>query len=142
MAAIIECDIITSEDGEAVQMGKSVSHTVTWTPATPTATQTVTIYQLGKLVYLNTAGWFSGAAAGGSAFATNTSSVLPLAYWPSADRHVPIQVLNNTNVYTVGDLYIKASDGSMTVGLLAGDTTPGAFAAAPCGWNLKACYLL
>lgn len=142
MAAIIECDIIQSEDGEVVQMGKSITHVITWSPATPITTQAMTIYQLGRLVFLNTAGWFSGAAAGGAAFATSAGSVLPSAYWPSADRHIPIEVLNNTNSYVVGDLYIKASDGSITIGLMAGNTTPAAFAAAPCGWNLKACYYL
>jgi len=139
MASIIECDIIQSEDGEVVQMGAAKTVTVTWTPATPVTTQAVTIYQIGRLVFLNTAGWFAGTAAGASAF---VSTALPQVYWPAVDRHVPIEILNNAASYITGDLLISATDGKMTIGLMNGPGTPSAFAGAACAWNLKGSYIL
>jgi len=147
MASIIECDIIESEDGEAIQMGATKTVAITWTQGVATAVQQVSLFQIGELVYISGAGangglaggWFAGPAVGGAAVIT--SSALPQLYWPATDRHISIEVNNNNGTFQAGDLYIKAADGTMVIGS-TGNPTSAAFAAAACSFNLKGAYLL
>ena len=137
MASIIECDIIQSEDGENVQMGNSEIATITWTQNATTNTQAVTIYRLGNVVTLSTAGWKVGPVASAHVI---TGSVLPTEYWPSVARNIPIEIDYNAGTFAIGSLVISTA-GVMTIGQMNG-ATPKAMGAGANAYNLYGSYLL
>ncbi|MDR3542372.1 MAG: hypothetical protein P4L69_15635 [Desulfosporosinus sp.] len=113
MSAIIEADIIENPHGDVIEQGESKNVTITWTGANAAQTQTVHLYRIGQLVHISTS-WLTGPANTGVA-ATYAGTAIPNTLWPSHDVHIPTAVLD-TATYSMGDLTISATDGTLNVG--------------------------
>ena len=142
MSAIIEADIIENPHGDDVQIGEKHTLTITWQRGgqvgTAIATQNIDFYQIGSLIHIE-GGWSAGPTAA-NATTIVASAALPSDFRPRTDVHIPIQVRDNAT-YGMGDLYIPASTGIMTIGATC-SPTPVAFSGnATIGYNVRGNYI-